>query len=159
MLPGKDHLISYLRQLDAQLAPTHHAEIIVRRDDEFDWTSLKDCTRCDLPGHQHGQHRDIRYETDREDGLHARVFPDHVAFHLDLANACRDVVAHTVKDTNAIPIAILGSVLGYFVAGSRGAVLGGLAGAAVGSQTPSRSARTYALREVIVTQRRPRLYT
>jgi hypothetical protein len=37
------------RTLDGELSPNHHAEIIVRLDDDFDWSSLERCANCTLP--------------------------------------------------------------------------------------------------------------
>ena len=149
MLATKDDLIAGLRRLDLALAPHHQAEVIVRFDDSFDWDSLDTCTRCVLPGHQHGRKQDFRYDTGSRDGLHARVFNDHVAFHLDLANACRDLASHLAKDTNLIPFTVLGGLLGLVVAGGRGAAIGGAVGAAIGGATPSRWMKRFSLSQAL----------
>lgn len=156
MLATKDDLVVSLRYLDQTLGPDHQAEVIVRFDDPFDWNSLNCCPSCVLPGHQHGQHHDVRYATGGQDGLHARVFKDHVAFHLDLANACRDLATHLAKDTNLIPFTLFGGLLGLAIGGSRGAAIGGAFGAAIGGATPSRWMKQFSLFEAL---RQPHMTT
>lgn len=149
MFTNKDDLIDGLRRLDKALAPHQQAEVIVRHSDAFDWRSLDSCSRCGLPGHAHGQQRDIRFATNGTGGLHARVFSDHLAFHLDLADACRDVVSHVANDTNLIPFSLVGALLGYAAGGGRGALAGVVAGAAIGGSIPSRSMRRFTLNEAL----------
>ena len=79
----KTFLIQALRQLDRE----HGADILtvinVRPDDPFDFASLGPCCNCGLPGISYGQARDCRYPTDGREGLHAHVYSDRHAFHLD----------------------------------------------------------------------------
>lgn len=155
----KDFLIHQLRSLDGELGPTHHAEIIVRLDDHFDWSSLERCASCTLPGHPHGQERDVRFSTDGADGLHGRYFPDRVEFHLDLADACRALIDHGVKDTRLVPGAIIGGVIGAVVGGARGAAIGAVAGGAIGAQVPTRNAKSFEYRELAAAHFRCRYAT
>lgn len=148
----KDFLIGQLRALDRQLGPSHHAEIVVRLDDNFHWSSLECCASCSLPGHQHGQDGDVRFATDGADGLHGRYFADRVEFHLDLADACRDLAGHGVKDTRMVPGAFIGLLIGAAVGGARGAAIGAVAGGALGAQAPARAVRAFEFRELVATR-------
>lgn len=144
----KDSLVSHLRSLDQQLGPDWHAQIVVRRDDHFDWKTLECCAHCLLSGHQHGQTQDVRFATETAEGLHARFYPDRVEFHLDLVDACRDLMGHVLKDTEALPGAILGGLIGALLDGPRGASLGAIAGGAIGAQLPARKVQNYELKEL-----------
>lgn len=143
MTMNKDFLIARLRELDSRLGDRQQAEIVVRPNDDFDWTSLETCESCALPGHQHGQERDMRYATDGAEGLHARVFADRTTFHLDRVDACRDLPGHGAQDTMMLGGAAIGALLGALCSSaSWGALIGG----AIGATMPSRATTTVEFR-------------
>ncbi len=156
MLFTKTFLVQALRQLDREHGLGALTVINVRPGDPLDVASLGPCHDCGLPGINCGQARDCRYPTDGPEGLHAHVYSDRVAFHLDAVDACRDVVNHGVKDTRAVEGALIGAGIAAFLAalgGSKsvgGAALTGAAiGGALGAATPARRQTVVEFRDVV----------
>ena len=152
----KTFLIQALRQLDREHGADVLTVINVRPDDPFDFASLGPCCNCGLPGINCGQARDCRYSTDGPEGLHAHVYGDRLAFHLDAVDACRDVVNHGVKDTRAVEGAFIGAGIAALVAVlsdsksiSGAALVGAAIGGALGAAAPARRQKVVEFRDVI----------
>lgn len=153
VLYTKMFLVQVLRQLDREHGPSILTVINVRPDDPFDVASLGSCHDCGLPGINCGQARDCRYPTDGAEGLHAHVYSDRVAFHLDAADACRDVVTHGVKDTRMVPGAFIGALVGAVLSDSessgKAALVGAAVGGALGATIPTRRQKVVEFRDVV----------
>jgi hypothetical protein len=156
MLYTKTFLIQILRQFDREHGADVLTVINIRPGDPFDFASLGPCCNCGLPGISYGQARDCRYPTDGSEGLHAHVYSDRLAFHLDAVDACRDVVNHGVKDTRAVEGVLIGAGIAAFLAALSGgksvgaaALTGAVAGGVLGAATPARRQKIVEFRDVV----------
>jgi len=152
----KTFLVQALRQLDREHGPGVLTVINVRPGDPLDIASLGPCGDCGLPGINCGQARDCRYPTDGPEGLHAHVYGDRVAFHLDAVDACRDVVSHGLKDTQAAKYAVIGAGIAAALAALGGsksvggaAMVGAAIGGTFGAATPSRQQKVVEFRDIV----------
>lgn len=135
---GKAFLVRVLRELDRRVGPDVMTVVDVRFDDNFDFTSLRQCSDCNLPGLPVGQRADWRVAADDgPEGLHGHVHDHGVAFHLDRVDACRSPIGHGAADTKLVSGALIGgAALATIVALASGkastVVAAGAVGAAVG---------------------------
>jgi len=158
LMLSKAFLIDQLRRLEQLVGPNDLPVVRVAWGDErVDWRSLGCCTDCGVPGIDIGQNVDCRSAADGPEGLHAQWLPqlDVVEFHLDRVDACRDPAGHAAADTRVIEYLVGGALLGtglFAALGGKilaGAVLGGLAGSAVGISTPARRRHIFTLDEAL----------
>lgn len=152
-------IVEILRWLNDQLGPDRQA--IVRTmlgDPMVDWRSFPEEPSCRLPGIPVGQIVDVRYSTDRDDGLHVHVFADRrVEFHVDLIDGCGQPIAHGLGETEIVKGTLVGLAIGGLAAiltgNARVALafmsVGAAGGAAIGAQIPRRTPIYYELSELL----------
>ncbi len=145
-----------LRWLEPQSRGTL-AVVCSPRGEVFDVQSFRACKSCNLPGLDVGQVQDLRFSTNGPEGLHAQIFPDgHIEFHLDAADACRDLVMHGAKDTKMVEGAgaglLVGGALCLLTGGTYLAAwlaAGAVAGGAIGANISARPRWRVNLRDVL----------
>lgn len=159
MVNGNE-LVEWLREMDRRHGNEALPVVRVAIDEPlFNWMSLGACSDCGCPGLDVGQDHDCRYTTNGKDGLHGQVFTSagYVEFHLDRADACRDLAAHGAEDTRMVEGALGGALLGALIGGllggdkgiATGAAFGALGGGVVGANTPRAARKVYEFRSVL----------